>query len=265
MPPSEARAEPVPLACSRFGSGPALVFLHGLFGSGRNWRGFARAFQDRFTCLLPDLRAHGASPAVAPVDYEAMAADVLALLDREGFRRASLIGHSMGGKVAMVVALTAAERVERLAVLDIAPVKYAHRHEALFAALRALDLTSIRRRADADRMLAASIADPGLRGFLLKNLVLEEGRARWRIDLALLQRAMPVLAGFPDSLCARRFEGPALFLGGTRSDYLREEHVAKIYRLFPAARIARVAGAGHWLHVERPAQVLALLEAFVAQ
>ncbi len=257
---------PVPLACLRFGRGPALVFLHGLFGSGRNWRGFARPFADRWTCLLPDLRAHGDSPHARPVDYPAMAGDVAALLEREGFAEAVLVGHSMGGKTAMMLALSRPWLVRRLIVLDIAPVRYAdHDHRPLIRALRALDLARVRHRRDADRALAAAVPDPALRAFLLQNLVLDDRGARWRLDLAALEDHMPDLLDFPVPAGAAPYPGPTLFVRGDRSDYVRDAHRPAIARLFPRARVATLAGAGHWLHVTHPRELAATLAVFLGE
>lgn len=253
----------VELAHERLGHGPALVFLHGLFGSGRNWRSFARQLADRFTCLLVDLRGHGASPHAPPYDYATFAADVVHLLEREGIARAHLLGHSMGGKTAMTLALTRPQLVERLVVVDIAPVPYAHDHRGLIRALLSLDLSAVRSRRDADVALAPAVPDPQLRAFLLQNLAIDDRGARWRIDLPGLERAMPALVDFPRELYGRRFEGPTLFVRGGRSDYVRDEHLPVIRRLFPAARVETVPAAGHWPHAERPRELLELVRAFL--
>ncbi len=254
---------PIPLAVRRLGRGPALLFLHGLFGSGRNWRSFARSFAAHFTCLLPDLRGHGDSPHARPIDYPHMAADVVALLEREGIARAILVGHSMGGKVAMTVALTRPERVARLLVLDIAPVRYVdHDHRPLIRALRGLDLTRVRFRRDADALLAPAIPDPLLRAFLLQNLVIDEAGARWRLDLEGLERHMDDLLDFP-AADAPPWEGATLFVRGGASPYVVDAHLPAIHRLFPRARITTLAGAGHWLHVSHPDALRRELLAFL--
>jgi len=254
---------PVSLAFERLGSGPALLFLHGLFGSGRNWRSFALRLADHFTCLLVHLRGHGASPHAPPYDYPTFAADVAALIEREALAPAHLLGHSMGGKTAMVLALTRPELVGRPVVADIAPVPYTHDHRGLIRALRALDLSLIRSRREAEAALAPAVPDPQLRAFLLQNLVIEAEGARWRIDLPGLERAMPALLDFPRELYGRRFEGPTLFVRGGRSDYVRGEHLPVIRRLFPKARIETIPDAHHWLHAERPAELLELVRAFL--
>ncbi|GBD43889.1 Esterase YbfF [bacterium HR40] len=259
------RSGAVSLACERFGEGPPLVFLHGLFGSGRNFRSIARAFAPRFTCFLVDLRNHGQSPHARPADYPAMAADLFALLDRQGLAAADLVGHSMAGKVAMYAALADPARVRRLAVLDIAPIRYRHDHRQLIDALLALELSTIRRRADADAALAAAVPDASLRAFLLQNLVFDaEGRAAWRVALAILREDMDRLLDFPlpnEDAC---FRGPALFLRGGRSAYVPAEAEHAIRRLFPRAEFATIADAGHWLHAERPEDVRRALASFLA-
>lgn len=255
---------PVRLARQSFGAGPPLLFLHGLFGSGRNFRTLARSFAQSFTCCLVDLRNHGESPHVRPADYPAMAEDVLALLDAEGWPCADLVGHSMGGKVAMSIALRHPERVRRLAVLDIAPVRYAHSHRELIEQLLALDLSQVRRRAEADAALAAVIPDPVLRGFLLQNLVFDDaGRARWRIALEILRDDIDRLVDFPLPPEVAACDVPALFLRGGRSDYVPDSTIPVIRRLFPQAVVETIADAGHWLHADKAEAVRDRLLAFL--
>lgn len=252
----------VALAATELGDGPAVAILHGLFGSGRNWTTISRSLAASHRVLLFDLRNHGLSPWADGMSYEVMAADVRAALAARGLDRAALLGHSLGGKVAMTLALTEPQRVERLLVVDIAPVVYPPSLLGHLQAMQSLDLTQIRRRSEADRPLAAAIPDPAERAFLLQNLVFEEGRARWRVNLAAIAAGMPLISGFP--LFPGRYEGPALFIAGGRSTYLRPEHEPFIKRLFPAARVARIAEAGHWVHAEEPAAFLALAAPFLA-
>jgi pimeloyl-ACP methyl ester carboxylesterase len=193
-----------------------------------------------------------------------MAEDVLAMLQERGCRRAALLGHSMGGKVAMLAALRDPDMVERLVVVDIAPVAYPPHHLAYVRAMRALDLSKIQRRSDADRLLAPAIPDTAERGFLLQNLVFEDGRVRWRLNLEAIEREMPVLVGFPAVPDNAVYRGPALFVAGARSDYLLPEHDAAIRRRFPEARIERIENAGHWVHAEQPAAFLEIVEPFLA-
>jgi pimeloyl-ACP methyl ester carboxylesterase len=253
----------VRLAAVEYGAGPPVAILHGLFGSARNWTSIARRLAARHRVIAFDLRNHGSSPWAPAMDYCEMAADVLSSLDALGCRRAALIGHSMGGKAAMIAALADPETVDRLVVVDIAPVPYPVHHQGLVRAMRALELSQIGRRADADRLLAESVPDAGERGFLLQNLVFEAApEPHWRINLEAIDRAMPALAEFPAPPVAV-YEGPTLFIAGARSDYVLPEYEPEIRRLFPRARVVRIADAGHWVHAEQPREFLEIVEPFL--
>ncbi len=252
------------LAAVEYGNGPALAILHGLFGSGRNWATIAQRLAARRRVIALDLRNHGASPWAEAMDYAELADDVRATLQALGHRRFALLGHSMGGKAAMVAALRHAEDIERLVVVDIAPVAYPPRHLEHVRAMRALDLGRLTRRSEVDSGLAAAVADPAERAFLLQNLVLNDGPPRWRLNLAAIERQMELLAGFPAMPQGAVYRGPALFIAGGRSDYLLPAQEADIRHLFPDARVARIADAGHWLHAERPQAFLDLVEPFMA-
>ncbi len=254
----------VRLAAVCYGEGPPLAILHGLFGAGRNWTGVARRLAAHHRVIVLDLRNHGASPWADTMDYAEMAEDVRATLHASGYRRFALLGHSMGGKAAMVEALAHGEEVERLVVVDIAPVAYQPRHLAYVRAMRALDLGGVKRRSDVDARLAPEVADAAERAFLLQNLVFADGRAGWRLNLAAIEREMPQLAGFPAMPPGAAYGGPALFISGGQSDYLRPEHEREIRRLFPNAGIVRIADAGHWLHAEQPDAFLEIVEPFLA-
>jgi esterase len=244
------------------GEGPALVILHGLYGSGTNWARHAAWLAQSYRVLLPDLRNHGRSPHHPDMSYPAMAADLMRLLDREGLGQALLLGHSMGGKAAMTLALSAPERVSALVVADIAPVTYPEReHASIIAALQALPLASLPSRQAADHILAKQIGSTMVRQFLLTNLQRREAGFQWRLPLEILARQLPVLQGFPDA--AGRYDGPALFIHGASSDYVLPLHHARIRELFPRARIEAVADAGHWLHVEQPDAFAAQLRRFL--
>jgi esterase len=252
------------LAATEYGTGPPVAILHGLFGSGRNWHSIAQRLAATYRVIVFDLRNHGASPWADSMDYAEMAADVGAALAERGCGRAALIGHSMGGKVAMAAALSAPETVERLVVVDIAPVVYRPHHLRLVRAMRALDLDAVTRRAQADASLAAAVPDAAERGFLLQNLVFGDGKPRWRVNLAAIEREMGSLTGFPDLPPGAVYPDPALFIAGAGSDYLRPEYESAIRRLFPAARIERIEKAGHWVHAEQPDVFFTLVERFLA-
>jgi esterase len=212
--------------------------------------------------LALDLRNHGASPHAATMSYPAMAGDVLETLRACAALPCALIGHSMGGKVAMCAALIAPQDVTRLLVADIAPVAYPHaaEHRAYLAAMAALDLRPGRTRAEADVALSPAVPDAAVRGFLLQNFV-PAAAPRWRLNLPAIAAALPELVGWPEM--TGRYDGPVLFLSGARSDYVRPEHRPAIRALFPQARFAVLKAAGHWLHVDDPEGFVAVVEAFL--
>ncbi|HEY0837650.1 MAG TPA: alpha/beta fold hydrolase [Azospirillum sp.] len=242
--------------------GTPLLVLHGLFGSARNWQSIARRFGERRHVYALDLRNHGGAPWAGTMSYPEMAADLLRFLDDRGYARAAVLGHSMGGKAAMVMALEHPRRVERLIVADIAPVAYTHTHAPYVAAMRGADLAGCTRRGEVEAQLADAVPEASLRAFLLQNLVMENGVFRWRINLDAIGAGMEELIGFPD-MGGRRYDGPALFIGGGASDYITPDSEPAIRRHFPAAEIAMVPNAGHWVHAERPDEFADLVEAFL--
>lgn len=227
-----------------------LVIGHGLFGSGRNWGVIARRLADTRDVIAIDQRNHGESPRSDVHDYPAMAADLAEVIASLG-GRADVLGHSMGGKAAMQLALTDGALIRRLVVADIAPVAYSHDQTRHIDAMRALDLTGLATRGEADRRLSATIPDASLRAFFLQSLDLKaEGGPRWRLNLDVLEANMDRIVGWPDT--EGRFDGPTLFLTGAESHYVRPEYRERIRALFPAARFAKLPGAGHWLHADKP-------------
>jgi pimeloyl-ACP methyl ester carboxylesterase len=242
----------IPAAAADAGASP-LVVAHGLFGAARNWGGLSKRFAQSRRVIAVDMRNHGDSPHDAAHDYPAMAGDLAETIDAAG-APAAVLGHSMGGKAAMALALTEPDLVERLIVADIAPVAYNHTQQDYIDAMRAADLSAVAKRSDAEPMLMAAAPEPGVRAFLLQNLVFEDGRARWRLNLDALEANMDALIGFPR--LSGRYDGPALFVHGGASDYVTDAHRSEILRLFPAARIVAIPGAGHWLHAEKPKEFL---------
>jgi len=247
------------------GGGPPLVIQHGLFGSARNWGSLGKALGESRRVIAVDARNHGRSPWDARMDYPAMAGDLAELIEGEELDRPVVLGHSMGGKAAMALALTAPDAVGALIVADIAPVAYRHSHGDYIAALRALDLAAIARRSDADAALRAAVPEPGVRGFLLQNLVFEDSGPRWALNLDALATAMDDLTSFPFEAGRMRYDGPTLFLRGGASPYVQpEQHEAAIVEFFPNAVIETLEGAGHWLHAERPAEFLDMVGRFLS-
>jgi esterase len=243
------------------GHGEPIVLLHGLFGAARNLGVIQRALAPRFRVIALDLRNHGSSQHAAEMDYPAMAADVLETLAQRNALPATLIGHSMGGKAAMLAALTKPNSVSRLLVADIAPVPYVHGNERITAALMALRLSPGLTRSAADVALANAVPDASMRGFLLQNLVFGE-HPHWRIGLTEIARAIPALEGWeapPDV----RYAGPSLFVAGASSDYVRPEYRPAIRVLFPRARFVTLKNAGHWVHVDNPSGFVSVLEGFL--
>ena len=233
---------------------PPIVVAHGLFGSGRNFNTLGRRWAANRRVLLLDMRNHGASPWTDDMGYPEQAGDLADAIHRLAGGRALVLGHSMGGKAAMALALTRPDRVAGLIVADIAPVPYAHTHLPYVQAMREVDLRSVRRRSDADPLLADGVPDPALRAFLLQNLLVEDGTARWRLNLPVIEREMPTLTGWPESWPQARYDGPTLFLHGAASEYVGPESRPRIAERFPAAEFQAIEGAGHWLHAEKPAE-----------
>ncbi|WP_373354373.1 alpha/beta fold hydrolase [Pseudoroseicyclus sp. CXY001] len=245
------------LNVTRYGSGGLpLIIAHGLFGSGRNWGVIGKRLADRGEVILPDMRNHGDSPWAESQGYDEMAADLAELIEAEAGGEADLLGHSMGGKAAMVVALTRPELVRRLIVLDIAPVAYSHSQAHIIEAARKVDVGSVSSRKEAE---AAMGLDPANAAFLLQSLDMKE--RRWRLNLDVLEREMERVVGFPE--VSGVFDGPVLFLSGSESHYVQPEHRERIKALFPAARFAKIPGAGHWVHADRPREVEAAVRAFL--
>jgi esterase len=249
------------LAFQAWGAGPPVIILHGLFGAAGNWASIGRRLGERFRVFALDLRNHGASHWAEAMDYESMAGDVAEFIAAHRLGSAAVIGHSMGGKVAMVLALTRPDLVARLVVVDIAPVPRAPIHAPLVVALRALDVAHITRRAEADAQLTAHVPDPAMRAFLLQNLVPADGRFRWRLNLDAIAAGMDDIAGFP-SLRAR-YDGPTLVLRGALSPYVEDADLAAFAALFPAYRLVTIEGAGHWVQAEQPEKFLAALMPFL--
>lgn len=233
-----------------------LLIAHGLFGSARNWGVVAKRLSDDRQVKAVDMRNHGESPHHATNSYTDMAGDLAETIDGVS----DVLGHSMGGKAAMVLALTRPQVVRKLVVADIAPVEYGHTQMPLVDAMRELDLSRIETRGDADRQLRSEIEDPGVRAFLLQSL--DVRNRKWRLNLDVLAAEMDKIIGFPD--IEGQFSGPTLFLSGAKSDYVRPDYRDRIRTLFPEAVFAKLPDAGHWLHADKPREFEAAVSAFLS-
>ena len=243
------------------GQGQPLILLHGIFGSSDNWFTQAKMLSENYHTYSLDLRNHGHSPHDDEFDYPSMVADVLAFIDTHQIKDPVLIGHSMGGKVAMNLAVAHPDKLKKLIVVDIAPKAYDMKHYAILEGLQAIPIDTITSRAEADEALAAFIDDADVRQFLLKNLQRKtEGGFKWKLNL-------PVIAGNIEKVGSElqfkgQFGGPTLFVRGARSNYVREDDLPGIREVFPAAEMVSL-DTGHWLPAEKPVEFVALVKDWV--
>ena len=244
------------LAFESVGTGPDLLVLHGLFGSRRNWRSIARGLSATHRVVTADLRNHGESPWSDSMGYAEMAGDVRALMKREGLGRPAVMGHSMGGKTAMALALLHPDEVDRLIVVDIAPVVYPDRLSVFAQGMQRVDLSTAAGRDEVGRRLSSLLPDPTVVPFLLQNLVMHDGHFDWRINLAAISGSMEALGSFPPELRDRRFEQPVHVIAGARSDYVTDRSAASFRPMFPHSQVEVIEQAGHWVHADQPAAFL---------
>lgn len=260
---SASSSNAVDLASQTYGdAGDPIVILHGLLGSGRNWTSIAKRLAQTHKVVTLDLRNHGSSPWDDEMAYPLMAADVRSFIECTALGPVTLIGHSMGGKTAMRLALGAPSLIERLVVVDIAPVDYRHGFGAYVEAMRAIDVAALSSRGEIDDLLAATVPEPAVRAFLLQNLARQDQGFIWRPNLDVLATSMPALMSFPTE-SRDHFAGPSLFLAGANSDYVKPADRDGIGKLFSRADIRTIADAGHWLHAEQPTAFLAHVQQFL--
>ena len=256
---------PTDLHTTTYGdSGSRLLFLHGLFGQGRNWTQIAKSLAENHRVTLVDLPDHGRSAWLMSFDLIEVADRIAGLVDAAD--PIALVGHSLGGKVAMVLALRHPDLVERLCVVDIAPVDYEQLSEfsGYIEAMRGLDLDALTQRADAEAALAAAVPNTTVRSFLLQNLRREADHWRWQPNLEGLRRSLPAIKGWPsEALGEARYDGPVLWIGGASSIYITDDYVPVMDRLFPHNRRVTIKGAGHWVHSEQPEVFIEVLRRFV--
>lgn len=235
------------------GAGPVVVIMHGLFGSLENLNIISRTLSEHFTVINVDLRNHGSSFHAEEMNYAAMAQDIVALLDHLKIEKAHIIGHSMGGKVAMQVAMLNEALVDKLIVLDIAPVTYHARHDKIIQALNAVQNESINSRNEADVIMKSYIDEVGVRQFLLKSLAKSENGYRWKFNLSTISaHYSEIISNINET---HSCQCATLFIKGNNSDYILPEHREVIVSLFPNSKAKVIHGAGHWLHAEKPEAV----------
>lgn len=236
---------------------PPLMIVHGLYGSARNWGVIAKRLSDERQVIAVDQRNHGQSPWTDSHTYEDMADDLAKVAANHA--PMDVLGHSMGGKAAMLMALQHPQLVRRLIVADIAPVSYGHDQSQYIAAMKAVDLSRVEKRSDAVAQLAETVPDTTLQSFFTQSLDIPN--KSWRLNLDVLGRDMAHILAFPEASGA--FPGPTLFLSGAESNYVLPEYRTQIRALFPRARFAKIPGAGHWLHAEKPREFEAATRAFL--
>lgn len=245
------------------GEGETLVLMHGLFGSLENLGVVARQLQKHFRVISLDLPDHGRSPHSESFSYQGYGDSVIATLDQLGVTQFSLLGHSMGGKVAMHIALRYPQRVNKLLVADIAPVTYPPRHDAVFKALQAVNLKQLTSRKEADQQMAEFLTEMGVRQFLLKGLDKDDSGFRWRFNLPMLIR--DYLAISEGIVSDQQYTSPSLFVIGGNSNYVTQAHQKEILALFPNATAKIINDAGHWLHAEKPFVFAGIAERFFSE
>lgn len=232
------------------GQGPVVILIHGLFGDLDNLKALAKSLEDHFTVIRVDVLNHGASPQVADMDYRSLADSLAELIEQLDCGEAMLVGHSMGGKIAMATALYYPELVRKLVVADIAPVAYQSRHDTVFAALESMPLSEIKDRRQALAHMKSWEIDDGTAQFLLKSLSRTEQGFSWKMNLDGLKNSYVNIIDWPTF--SSSYQGPCLFIRGGDSDYVTAEHRQAIMTQFPAVKAKTIEGAGHWLHAQKP-------------
>ena len=245
------------------GQGPCVLICHGLYGSLANFGGLAKRLEQNYTVIRVDLRNHGKSPHTLDMTQQSMANDLVLLLDQLDISKTVVIGHSLGGKVAMTFAQNNPLRVSGLVIVDVAPVNYAlDSHNNVFAALKSVDLASIKSRKDAGDVLSQHLAEASMRQFLLSNLERTSSGFHWRIYLDVLFSEYSDIAAAPPA--AEVYYGAALLIKGSDSTYINDAMLPTISQRFPNCVVNTISDAGHWLHAEKPAEFIALVEGFLS-
>ncbi len=252
----------VSLSTTELGTGTPVLILHGLFGRKRNWQAIQKRLADDAHIVTADMRNHGDSPWSDDMSYPAMAEDLAQLIRSFDAGPAFVVGHSMGGKAAMALALSEPELLRGLMVIDIAPVPYDHSYQPYIEAMRGVPLDELERRSQAEEYMTDGIPDPGIRAFLLQNLGQDERGLNWQVNLDAIENGMTEILDFPAHL-GEPYEGPAHFLRGEKSDFVEDAQIPLIENLFPMAEVTDIPGAGHWVHAEKPDDVIRSIREFM--
>lgn len=245
------------------GNGESVILIHGLFGSLINLSMLSKSLSEYFTVHIIDVRNHGDSPHNEHMDYNTMANDVIRYMDNLGIKSTHLVGHSMGGKISMQIAMNFPDRVNRLVVADIAPVTYENRHNIILKGLLAIDPKKIKSRKEADQILSTYVNEPEVRSFLLKNLEKTSFETyKWRINLKGIHCNHSNISLGPTG---SPFHGSTLFVKGGESNYIEAKHSNAMSRLFPNAQLKIMEGTGHWLHAQKPALFKRVVMSFLLE
>ncbi len=245
-------------------SNPPVIILHGLFGSSRNWSHLADQLAQQYRVYNLDLRNHGDSPHLPAMDYQNLAADVITFMDAHNIQSSTILGHSMGGKVAMWIALSAPDRIQHLVVVDIAPVQYSDSFKQIFTGLKTIPLNNLSSRQQADQYLAEYVDEMPIRQFLLQNLINQGGKYQWRIPINAIEQSIHLIIGFPVISHLKPYLSPVLFVAGAQSSYLAPEHHHLLKEFFPIYTLEVIENAGHWVHAEQPKRLLDTINHFTS-
>jgi esterase len=245
-----------------FGEGDPLIILHGLFGSSDNWNTLARRFAEHRQVILVDQRNHGRSFHAEEMDYSMMAIDLVALMDELGLEKADLLGHSMGGKTVLAMAMEYPDYISRLIVADIGPKQYESHHDSIFAAFHSVPLGELKSRTEAIGFMREFVQEEGVLQFLAKNLYwIEKGKLAWRMNLPVIEENIDKILA---SIGENEYEGETLFIRGGKSGYIQDEDLFDLHLQFPNCRVETMDEAGHWLHAEDPETFYSIVTDFLA-
>ena len=261
--PHQGKAVSVTLSHNIIGEGQTIVILHGLFGSKRNWSAIAKQLSDTYRVLTVDLRNHGESSWSDVHDYSSMAEDVATLIENECSKPPVVLGHSMGGKVAMYLALVWPNLIDRLIVVDIPPARSSGTPIDYVRAMRAIPLTTLAHRRDVEELLRETIPNERVRGFLVTNITTRPAGLAWTVNLDAIEKNFETILDWPDLLTTQQFSRQTLFLVGENSTFVGPEHETVIQQFFPASSRQVIKNAGHWVHVENTAAFLKAVRVFL--